>query len=656
MIQLDRVSKYFGEQVLFENLSWQLHAKRRIGLIGPNGAGKTTIFRLLAKKLEPDGGRVIIPKDASVGLLPQEVDELGSGVVLEIAKKGRQDILDLTDRIARLTELVDVEQPKSSDIEKLGKAHTIFEAKGGYELHSDAKRILKGIGFTESELNVNVETLSGGMRVRLLLAQLLLMRPSLLLMDEPTNHLDVPSVEWLEGFLRNYEGTVVVISHDRYFLNRLVTEIAAIDVDGFHITPGGYDAYLVARSERRLMLERQAAQQARKIRETERFIERFRTKATKAKQAQSRIKQLAKIERIETFTDRKGIVFRFPDAGRSGKEVAVCADLSAGFGENLVYDGVNVTVYRQDKIGIVGANGAGKSTLLRLMTNGLLPFSGSVRIGHNVKLNYFAQHQVEALDPELTVLEELQAHATLEAQPRCRSILGAFLFSGDDVNKKISVLSGGERSRVALAKLLLSPSNLLLLDEPTNHLDIESRDVLIDAMKQYPGTIIFVSHDRHFINHVATRVFHVEERTILDYPGDYEYYSFKHAAVKAEADNFAEKETKQEEFNENSKRDNRRREANRREALKSRIGPLRAELKRLEKAVEKLELQLEETKEQLADPALYDGTKVKKLHKLTIMERKVSEQLDEQYQKWEIVAENVEKTENEFDNEWNEQN
>jgi ATP-binding cassette subfamily F protein 3 len=399
-----------------------------------------------------------------------------------------------------------------------------FESLGGYRLEVEAKAILGGLGFRPTDFARPLTEFSGGWRMRAALARLLLQRPSLLLLDEPTNHLDIESLQWLESFLADYEGTVVIVSHDRYFLNRMVTSIAELGPSGVTVYPGDYDEYLVQREARRELLEAQARNQAKRVAEIERFIERFRYQASKARQVQSRVKMLDRMERVEVEREARVIRFAFPQPPRTGRRVVTLAGVRKAYGDNVVYAGVDFEIERAERVALVGPNGAGKSTLLRILA-GVLPFDrGERTLGAHVAVHYYAQHQLEALTPSLTVLEELERAAPELGQTRLRTILGTFLFSGDAVEKKISVLSGGEKARVALAKMLVRPAALLCLDEPTNHLDLASREVLEGALAAFPGTIVFISHDRYFINRIATGIVEIDRGTLATYRGSYDDY------------------------------------------------------------------------------------------------------------------------------------
>ena len=521
MISVEEISKSYGGQVLFRELSWRIAERERIGLVGPNGAGKTTICRILAGVEEPDAGRVSRGRSVTVGYLPQEVAGAGGGSVLAEALAGFEEVWALEREMEQIALALETE-PSEALTARYGDLQHRFEALGGYRLESQAKAILSGLGFRPDELTRPLGEFSGGWRMRAALARLLLLGPSLLLLDEPTNHLDLEALAWLENFLAGYDGTVVVVSHDRYFLNRMVTSIAELSAAGLTSYPGDYDDYLVEREARHELLQAQARNQAKRIEEIERFIDRFRYQATKARQVQSRVKMLAKVERIEVPGAARRIHFKFPEPPRTGRRVATLTGMHKAYGDNIVYAGVDFAVERGDRVALVGENGAGKSTLLKVLA-GAVPFDrGDRALGAHVAVHYYAQHQLDALTPRNSVLEEIIAAAPELPHTRLRTILGAFLFSGDAVDKTVSVLSGGEKARLALAKMLVRPAALLCLDEPTNHLDLTSREVLEDALAAFPGTIVFISHDRYFINRIATSVLHVHHGVLTRYLGTYD--------------------------------------------------------------------------------------------------------------------------------------
>ncbi len=523
MIQIEGAAKSYGGRVLFRDLTWRISGGERIGLVGPNGAGKTTLCRILAGTEDLDEGRVVRAREASIGYLPQEVAGSAAGSVLQEALSGFADVWAIEHEMEQVGEAL-ARTPDEALTHRYGDLQQRFEAAGGYRLETEAKAILAGLGFSPADIARPLVEFSGGWRMRAALARLLLLRPSLLLLDEPTNHLDLESLAWLETFLTSYEGAVVVVAHDRYFLNRMVTSIADLGPSGLAIYQGDYDDFLVERAARRELLEARARNQAKRVAEVERFIERFRYKASKARQVQSRIKMLERVERIELSGPLRKIHFAFPEPPRTGRRVASLRDVHKAYGDKVVYTGIGFEVERGERVALVGANGAGKSTLLRILA-AVLPFEKGERVlGTHVTVHYYAQHQLDALDPTRTALEELESVAPTATQTRLRSILGAFLFSGDDVDKRVAVLSGGEKARVALARMLVRPAALLALDEPTNHLDLASREVLEEALAAFPGTIVFISHDRYFINRIATKVVEVEGGALTAYLGSYDDY------------------------------------------------------------------------------------------------------------------------------------
>ncbi len=533
MIALESISKGYGGQELFREASWRLGRGERVGLVGPNGAGKTTLCRIMAGVEDVDDGRVHRDTGVSVGYLPQEVAGGVDRTVLAEALSGFEEVWQLEARLEELAAALAAPDAEPAVLERYGEIQHRFEALGGYRLEAEAKVILGGLGFAPDELHRPLEEFSGGWRMRAALARLLLLRPDLLLLDEPTNHLDLESLGWLENFLSSYEGSVVLVSHDRYFLNRMATSIAEMGGGGIEIYHGDYDDYVVEREARSALREAQARNQAKRVQEIERFIERFRYKSSKARQVQSRIKMLDRLERIEVDADARHIHFHFPQPPRTGRLVGRLAGIHKAYGDNVVYAGMDFLVERGERVALVGPNGAGKSTLLKMLA-GVLSFERGERLlGSHVAVHYYAQHQLDALVPTRTVLEEMVEAAPETATGRLRTILGSFLFSGDSVDKRVAVLSGGEKARLALAKMLVRPAAFLCMDEPTNHLDLASKEVLEAALLTFTGTIVFISHDRYFINRIATRVVDVVSGRLTDYLGDYDSYLERKAAVTA---------------------------------------------------------------------------------------------------------------------------
>src|SRR5512144_2539140 len=524
MIALDAVSKAYGGQQLLQDCTWRIGRGERIGLVGPNGAGKTTLCRILASVEETDAGRVHRDTGVTVGYLPQEVTTGEDRTVLAEALSGFDEVWRLEAELESLAARMAGPGAEPGLIDAYGEIQHRFEALGGYRLEAEAKIILGGLGFSPEGVHRPLAEFSGGWRMRAALARLLLLRPDLLLLDEPTNHLDLESLQWLENFLAAYEGSVVIVPHDRYVLNRMVTAIAELAGGSVTLYHGDYDHFLVEREARQALREAQARNQAKRVAEIERFIERFRYKASKARQVQSRVKMLDRMERIETEATARRIHFAFPQPPRTGRLVARLAGVRKAYSDNVVYAGVDFQVERGDRVALVGVNGAGKSTLLKILA-GTLPFDAGERVlGSHVEVQYYAQHQLDALDPTRTVLEELELAAPEAQISRLRTILGSFLFSGDTVEKKVAVLSGGEKARLALAKMLARPAALLCMDEPTNHLDLASKEVLEEALAGFTGTIVFISHDRYFINRIATQVVEVDRGHLTTHLGTYDDY------------------------------------------------------------------------------------------------------------------------------------
>ncbi len=530
LLRLDGVEKRFGDRVLFSGVTLEVRAGDRLGLIGPNGAGKSTLLHMAAGLEAPDAGARAAPRGVRVALLRQEIDPTLERSVREEAASALASLDALEREMRELEGRMEALGHEGAELPaalaaRYDAARSRFELAGGFDRAARVDRVLAGLGFDERDRERPLSSFSGGWLMRVELAKLLLAEPDVLLLDEPTNHLDLPSIEWFEEEIRSFRGAVVIVSHDRTFLRRHATSIAALEHARCLWTKGGLDRHLAERDERRAQLLAQQRNQERKLAQTERFIERFRYKASKARQVQSRVKQLDKLERIEVEpVSRRRMRARIPAPPRAGAVVLRLAGIHKGYGATEVYRGVDFELQRGERVALVGPNGAGKSTLLRIAA-GVLPFErGERRLGHQVQAAFFAQHQLEALTPSASVLEELASVAKTDDLPRLRHHLGAFLFSGDDVAKKVAVLSGGEKSRLALAKLLLRPANLLVLDEPTNHLDVDACEVLEESLRGYAGTLLFISHDRAFIDALATRVVEVRAGRLREFLGGYEAY------------------------------------------------------------------------------------------------------------------------------------
>lgn len=674
MLTIQNITLFISNFCIFSRLNFRANKGDRIGLVGPNGAGKTTLLRLINGKYEPEEGAVSLRSDATIGFLEQDVLEISlDKSVRAFAMEAFEEVRDIERRQAVLSqEIADQTDYESEaylklldEMERLNNRYVILE---GDRIESKTEEILEGLGFTTEELTQPLERFSGGWRMRAVLAKMLLKQPDVLMLDEPTNHLDIDSIEWLEQYLKTYEGAVVIVSHDRYFLNRMVNQIAELRNKRIFTYTGTYDDFEIQRAEQVEQQQREYEAQQREIADTERFIERFRYKATKAKQVQSREKALEKMERVEApESPGKRMAFRFPDPPQSGKVVMEIKNLKKAYpapdGEGgrvqVFTEGQQLHIERGDKIALIGPNGAGKSTLARILY-GQEPFEGTREEGHNVEMTFFAQHLADVLESGRTVVEEMESEArTSEVRSRIRTILGSFLFSGDDAFKPISVLSGGERGRVALAKTLLQPANLLILDEPTNHLDISSKNVLIQALNEYKGTILAVSHDRHFLSAFATKIWRVEFGRVIEYDGGYDYYTWKRSKEEPAAPNGNDAASPKqkgasplghEKANGQSTdikaasggpktKEQKRMEAEIRNRYGKETKRLKKEIKALEEQMSRLEKEQETLDRQLADSAFYQKPEAQEAIR---RHGEVSRKLDEALELWTEKSERFE--------------
>ena len=622
--------------MIFDGVGCRIGERARIGLVGNNGAGKTTLLRVLVGELEPDEGRIELSKGLRVGYLPQDLVELEPVPVLDLLKV-RVGIAGLEARLRETELALSAAREGSLELAALLDEHARLERRfdhlGGFGFEAVALKVLRGLGFSRGDGARSCAEFSGGWKMRIAMAALLLSVPDVLLLDEPTNHLDTESMEWLEGWLRSHRGAIVAVSHDRRFLENMTEQTAELEHGRLTLYPCSYDRYLMEKEWARERRERAAEEQKRRVEEIERFVDRFRYKSSKAAQVQSRLKQLEKMEPIVLDGPEKGVRFRIPEAPDSGWEVLGVRGLSKRYGDKCVFEDVGFSVTRGERVALVGVNGAGKSTLLRLLSGVEEPTSGSVRLGHNVRRAFYSQESAQNVNYAHTIWEEARsAPSTLNEVGR-RSLLGAFLFSGPDIHKPVSVLSGGEKARLALFKLMLEETNFLILDEPTNHLDRSTKELVQSALLQYGGTLLIVSHDRHFLDALAERVLEVRDGRLYDYPGNYSWFLEKREEALACGGGAAESAGASEVPD---AREARRRLAAERERLNRERSRIRKELNPLEKRIEGLELRRDGIDAALSDPAvLADSGRIQEL----MMERSVLvRDLSEAYERWEELS------------------
>jgi ATP-binding cassette subfamily F protein 3 len=637
-----KVSVAFIDRELFKDVSFQIESGERVGLVGPNGSGKTTLLRLLNGEMLPDSGEIRFAKGTRVGYLPQDVQETVSGRLLDSVVNSVPGRADL----ARETAAAEAELSRTEDKETQSRiagliaelhqrtAHLDMQ----YPLH-EAEKILVGLGFKEDDFSRSTTELSGGWKTRAALASLLFQKPDLLLLDEPTNHLDIPSVRWLEGFMPGFKGALMLVSHDREFLNRRAERIISFEPEGVRSYSGNFEFYVKARDEERRLLEAKARKQDQRVKEAQKFIDRFRAKASKARQAQSKLKLVKKMEMVETHKREKTIRFKFPEVSRSGRDVVTIDNLCKAYGDNVLYRDLNLKVLRGERIAVIGPNGAGKTTLLKMIAGDVAPDAGGLRLGHGVTMGYFAQHQAEKLNLHNSVVEEVSAASPEASAGYVRNVCGAFLFSGNDVEKPVGVLSGGEKARVSLAKLLVNPGNLMVMDEPTNHLDLDSSEMLISALDDYDGTLLFVSHNQSFINRLATKIWDIRNGNVVEYPGNLsDYYRRLEQMESASSSPGAQGPGSSEASrtrNGSDRKAEKRERAERRAVVRNTLAPLTEELARVEARIDTLETRQKDVEKLLADPELFSDTQ----RSVPLMKeyKEIRETQEDLLQRWEAL-------------------
>lgn len=645
MIYLQNLNKQFGPKIILKNANFHLRPNERVGLVGENGMGKTTLFRIITQNQSADSGQVVLRKGAQAATLEQELDDFG-GSVLERVVSGDDHLQAIRKELDEVEEKMRSDSHDEETLSRYGVLQHAFERMNGYEREPKACAILSGLGFSEDKIRKPLKEFSGGWRMRVEMARLLLRNPDVLLLDEPTNHFDLKSVEWLEGFLKSYGGSLLLISHDRRFLNSLVTRIAELDRGTLTCYSGNYDDYERLKQDREVQLELEAANQQRRISEIERFVERFRAKNTKATQVQSRIKMLDKMERVETMSRTKTVSFRFPQPARTGRISMELKNIAKSYGDVEVYQNFSITIERGWKIALVGENGAGKSTLMKLLAGIIDHDAGEIHPGHNVSRAYYAQHQSDSLDSHKTVLESMDGLPQNLLRTQVRTILGSFLFSGDDVDKKVSVLSGGERSRLSLARMLASPASLLLLDEPTNHLDMRSCEVLAAALSDYEGTLCVISHDRYFLDGFINRVWEVNEGKVHQYIGNYSEYEMAKSKEAEAALLNPTKVTQETSISMNQlERGRKRREAEDRNRKHKIIKPLKSRLQKVEARLEEVLAEKAAVEEKLAESAIYESVNKPQLMEALSQQTELANEEKSLTEEWDKLSTKIDQAE-----------
>lgn len=633
MLTLNNISYFIGGRALYRNITLQIKPKDKIGLIGANGTGKSTLLKVITGEYAADEGNIQKSKDCTIGFLNQDLLSFQSDEsILAVAMEAFEEATKIQIQMDQLIHKMETAYTDDM-IEKLSALQERFQALEGYTIQSKAEKILEGLGFSTNDLHKPLKNFSGGWRMRVMLAKMLLAKPALLMLDEPTNHLDLPSIQWLENYLRDYEGAVIVVSHDREFIDNCVKTIVEVAQQTLNIYAGNYSFYLEEKELRSEIQKASFENQQAKIKQTERFIERFKAKASKSTQVQSRVKALDRMDMIEDVVeDNQTVNFRFTFKTQPGRVINELKNISKSYGDLHILKNTDAKIERGDKIALIGANGKGKSTVLRILTGGESA-EGEVALGHNVISSFYAQHQLESLNINNEILEELKQHGSNRTETELRNVLGCFLFSSDDAFKKIKVLSGGEKSRVALAKTLISDANYLLLDEPTNHLDMVSVNILIQALQQYEGTLIVISHDRHFVSKVANKIWYIEDQEIKVYPGTYDEYKYWIDNIKATAAATAAPKEKKESVAEKKK-------AAAPVTSTPELKKLQQQISRLEEQIITLEKKKADAEEHLAKPDIY--SKPDQLAKASMEFDKLDKELSQLQTEWETCVEKLE--------------
>jgi len=637
MLSISNLSYYIGERILFESAQLHIKPKEKIGLIGLNGTGKTTLLRIINGEINPDSGEISKRNDCSIGYLNQDLLSFNSQEsIVAVAMDAFKEAVEYEIKIEHILKQMESDYSDKL-VHKLASLQEKYEAMGGYTLQSQAEEILEGVGFKTTDLHRPLSEFSGGWRMRVMLAKLLLENPSILMLDEPTNHLDLPSIQWVENYLKNYDGAVIIVSHDKFFLDNTISKIIEVNNYKLNSFAGNYSFYLGEKTLRDEIQKNAYLNQQQKIKQTEQFINRFRAKATKARQVQSRVKSLERMDKVEDVkSETESISFKFKFDQKSGRHVKRLENVSKTYGPIEVLQPTTAGVERGDKIALIGANGIGKSTLLRMIA-GTEPHGGKIETGHNVITSFYAQHQIEALHLENEILDELKQAGTGKLEQELRMILGCFLFSGDDVFKKIKILSGGEKSRVALAKTLISEANFLLLDEPTNHLDIISVNILIQALQQYQGTFVLVSHDRYFISEVSNKIWFIEDQLIKEYPGTYkEFDTWQKSRINSKKDLAEQKKS-------NDSTVKKKKPLNSGSQSQNHLAQLKKKLEVIETEIEHIETEISQIEELMSDPEVYSN-----LDKLSTANQRYDNlkiNLQTKNKDWEKLVEEIEELE-----------